>query len=386
MPWTGPTGFTSAARVEADSKIRSPASSVRPDGAGPGVGPVPQAHFERGTVMSSMDIWRIAHDGLPARAADRLDADMRHVLGVRAAMGGRPIEACRTTEEARAQPTLDMALRRILRDSAGDLGVGMEMRLIAGPKGEMRVRIYHPPGVDAARPLIVYFHGGLFVLGDLEHFDATPRSLACRTGAVVVSAHYRQAPEHRFPAAHEDAHAAWIWALENAAALGADARRAALVGEDAGGNLAVNVALRARDEGRIGPVHLGLIGPMAAMLFDLPSHLEPGEPGALNTEALRWASRKLFRRKDDLRDARANVAGRIDLGGLAPTTVILAAADPLRSEGEALADALRRAGVWVDMTLYEGVTHGFFGLYQIVNKAMFAQAQLARNLSLALGT
>ncbi len=82
----------------------------------------------------------------------------------------------------------------------------------------------------------------------------------------------------------------------------------------------------------------------------------------------------------------ANVAGRIDLGGLAPTTVILAAADPLRSEGEALADALRRAGVWVDMTLYEGVTHGFFGLYQIVNKAMFAQAQLARNLSLALGT
>ncbi len=338
--------------------------------------------------MSSMDIWRIAHDGLPALAADRLDADMRHVLGVRTAMGARPIEACRTTEEARTQPTLDMALRHILRDPPGNLGVATEMRLIAGPKGEMRARIYHPPGPDggAARPMIVYFHGGLFALGDLEHFDATPRNLAYRTGAVVVSAHYRQAPEHRFPAAHEDAYAAWIWALENAGALGTDPLRAALVGEDAGGNLAVNVALRAREDGRIGPAHLGLVSPMAAMLFDLPSHLEPSEPGALSTDALRWASRKLFRRRDDLRDARMNIAGRLDLAGLAPTTVILAAADPLRSEGEALADALRRAGVWVDMTLYEGVTHGFFGLYQIVNKAMFAQAQLARNLSLALGT
>ena len=263
----------------------------------------------------------------------------------------------------------------------------MEMRLIAGPKGEMRARIYHPPGVaDGLRPLIVYFHGGMFVLGDLEPFDATPRSLAHRTGAIVLSAHYRQAPEHRFPAAHEDAFAAWTWALENAAALGADPRRAALVGEDSGANLAVNVALRAREEGRTGPVHLGLISPMAAMLFDLPSHLEPAETGALSTGALQWASRKLSRRKEDLGDGRMNIAGRTDLGGLAPATVILAQADPLRSEGEALADALRRAGVWVELTRYEGVTHGFIGLYQIVNKAMFAQAQLSRNLSLALGT
>jgi len=336
--------------------------------------------------MSSVEVRRFAENGelhpAPADAApaDRLDADMRHVLSVLQQMGGRPIEDCRSPE-ARALPTLDMAVRRILRESVDDMGVGMEMHLVPGPTGEIRARIYAPQAESAGpRPMILFLHGGLFVLGDVDAYDATPRHLAARTGAVVVSAHYRQAPEHRFPAAHEDAQAAWEWMIGHAGTLGGDPARAVIVGEDAGGNLAVNVALRARAEGYREPLHLGLVTPMAAMLHDLPSHLEHAATFPFSTATLQWAGRKLFRRKDDAHDARMNIAGRGDLGGLPPTTVILAHADPLRSEGEALADALRRSGVWVDMTIYEGVTHGFFGLYRVVNKALFAQSQLARNL------
>lgn len=340
--------------------------------------------------MSSVEVRRFAENG-DLHAADsapieRLDADMRHILNVLQSMGGKRIDECRSPE-ARALPTLDMALRRILRDQVDDMGVGMEMRLIQGPTDEIRARIYVPQNdiVMGLRPMVLFLHGGGFVLGDVDNYDATPRALAARTGAVVVSAHYRQAPEHRFPAAHEDAYAAWNWLLEHAESLGGDARRAAIVGEGSGGNLAVNVALRARAEAKPLPVHLGLVTPMAAMLFDLPSHLENASTFPYSTATLEWAARKLFRKKDEAHDARMNIAGRTDLAGLPPATIILAEADPLRSEGEALADAMRRSGVWVDTTTYDGVTHGFFGLYRIVNKAMFAQGQLGRNLAAAFG-
>jgi acetyl esterase/lipase len=320
-----------------------------------------------------------------SQPVERLDADMRHVLAVLGQMGGRPIELLRTPE-ARAQPTLDMALRRILRDAHDDQGINMEMRLLPGPAGDIRARIYTPQAEAAApRPLLLYFHPGAFVLGDVDNYDATPRTLAQRTGAVVVSSHYRQAPEHRFPAAHEDAFGAWNWLVEHAEGLGADRRRMAIVGEGSGANLAVNVALRAKAHGGTAPLHLGLVTPMATLGFDLPSHFETEDTGPFRTESFKWAARKLLRKKEDALDPRLHLIERTDLGGLPPATIILAEADPLRSEGEALSDQLRRSGVWVDSTTYEGVTHGFFGLYQIVNKAMFAQSQLARNLSAAFG-
>lgn len=329
-----------------------------------------------------------ARDAMPSPEGEtppveRLDADMRHVLSVLGQMGGKPIESLRTPE-ARAQPTFDMALRRILRDSHDDQAINMEMRLIPGPSGDIRARIYTPQAMpNGARPVILYFHPGAFVLGDVDHYDATPRTLAQRTGAIVVSSHYRQAPEHRFPAAHEDAFAAWTWLGEHAAGLGGDARRLAIVGEGSGANLAVNVALRAKAQGSQLPIHLGLVTPMATLTFDLPSHLEIEDTGPFKTETFKWAARKLLRNKDDAHDPRLELIERGDLGGLPPATIILAEADPLRSEGEALSDLLRRSGVWVDVTTYEGVTHGFFGLHQIVNKAMFAQGQLARNLTAA---
>lgn len=360
------------------------------DALTPGHGASVGAATSRGRFMSSVEVRDFARNGevrsdSGAQPAERLDADMQHVLSVLRSMGGKRVEDC-TSPEARALPTLDMALRRILRDQNDDMGVTMEMRLVPGPTGDIRVRVYAPQDDGAhKRPLVLFLHDGAFVLGDVDNYDASPRFLAARTGAIVVSAHYRQAPEHRFPAAHEDASAVWTWLAEHAGALDADIARSAIVGEGAGGNLAVNVALRARHEGKPLPRHIGLITPMAAMLYDLPSHKENAETYPWSTATFEWAARKLFRKKDEAHDARMNIAGRMDLGGLPPATIILAEADPLRSEGEALADAMRRAGVWVDETVYDGVTHGFFGLYRVVNKALFAQGQLARNLGAAFG-
>lgn len=319
-----------------------------------------------------------SHGGNPMA---RADADMKHVLDVLATMEPKPIEQC-SAAEARAQPTLALALGRILKDGIDDQGVDMELRLIPGPAGDIRARVYTPRTAESTskRPLILYLHGGGWVLGDLDSYDATPRSLSRRTGAIVVSAHYRQAPEFRFPAAHEDSFAAWQWMIDNAEALGGDAGRAAIAGEGSGANMATNIALRARAEGVTQPMHQVLISPMVDGEPTLPSYVENMDARPLNTATVRWFMRKAFRGKDNANDPRIRLVERADLGGLPPATIILAEIDPLRSEGEALADALRRSGVWVDCTVYEGVTHQFFGLAQIVNKSMFAQSQVAKNL------
>lgn len=341
--------------------------------------------------MSSLEAGMAARDGPPGlppaepHYLGRLDTDMRHVLRVHAELGGRPLDGCKVAE-ARAQPGLEAAMRRIVgnRAPAGP-AVAVRSTTIAGPAGKIEARVYTPAdGGAAPRPMILYFHGGAFVVGELDESEATPRALANRVGAVVVSSHYRQAPEHRFPAAHEDAAAAWRWLIENAGELGGDAARAAIVGEGSGGNLAVNVALRARSEGKTVPRHAVLITPMATMDFDLPSHRENPETRPFSTADLQWASRKLFRRKTDMADPRIDLIERTDLDGLPTTTLILAEHDPLRSEGQALGARLRRSGVRVDETVYEGVTHGFVGLSRVVNKAIFAEGQMARNLRGAL--
>jgi acetyl esterase len=236
-----------------------------------------------------------------------------------------------------------------------------------------------------ALPMLLYFHSGGFTLGGLDHDDETPRALSKRCNAVVVSAQYRQAPEFKFPAAHEDAWAAWTWMIENSRSLRGDPTRAALVGEEAGGNLAVNVALRARDGGGVVPKHLGLITPMAGTDFSRPSYVEDAESRPVGTATIRWFYKRALRGKNTLSDKRLNLVDRPDLAGLPATTIVNAAIDPLRSEGEALADALRRHGVWVDATTYDGVTAQFFGLARIVNKAMFAQSQVIRNLNETFG-
>lgn len=336
--------------------------------------------------MSSVQVRSLAEvRGAAALLADdtvpRADADMQHLLEVLAALQPLPIETL-SAAEARAQPGPAAALRRILRVPPQDYDVAMELRLLPGPAGDLRARVYTPVATAAGpRPMILYLHGGGWVIGDLEDYDAAPRMLARRTGAVVVSAHYRQAPEFKFPAAHKDSLAAWEWMLEQAEALGGDAENAALAGEGSGGNLAVNIALTAHAEGATQPRHLLLVSPMAGTDFTLPSYIENAQSQPLRSDTVRWFYKKALRNRAGFADARLNLYERGDLGGLPPTTIILAEIDPLRSEGELLAQALRRSGVWVDCTVYDGVTHQFFGLGAVVNKAVFAQSQATHNLS-----
>ena len=316
----------------------------------------------------------------------QIDADMKHVLDGLVEMGARPLETI-TPEMARRQPRAAEAISAILgrqgRERPED-GVEAEDITIPGAEGDLPARVYRPMGLlSRLNPVVLYFHGGGFVTGDLDSHDASARAIARRTGAIVVSVGYRLAPEHRFPAAHDDAWAAWRWLAAQVGSLSGDPRRLAIAGEDAGANLAANVALRARDARITQPIHQVLIHPIAGSALDTPSYGETLRARPIGLPAMRWRFRQLFADEAQAGDARIDLAARQDLAGVAPATIVLAQIDPLRSEGEALAEAFEHAGVAVNCWTYEGVTQGFFGLGLVVTKALFAQSDTADALGKA---
>ncbi len=194
------------------------------------------------------------------------DAQMQAVLDQLVKLGAKPVETL-SVAAARANPTPADAVVALLQARGQDASpqpvAKIENRTIDGATGPLQARIYWPQNAAASAllPLIVYFHGGGWVIADLDVYDASPRALANGAQAIVISVHYRQAPEHRFPAAHDDAYAAWQWALHNAATLNGDPARIAIAGESAGGNLAASVAIRARDNNLQVPLHQLLIYP-----------------------------------------------------------------------------------------------------------------------------
>jgi acetyl esterase/lipase len=316
----------------------------------------------------------------------RIDADMKHVLDRLAEMGARPLELL-TPDLARRQPRPAEAISAILgkqgRERPDD-GVAAEDITLAGAEGELPARIYRPMGLlSRLNPVVLYFHGGGFVTGDLDSHDASARAIARRTGAIVVSVSYRLAPEHKFPAAHDDAWAAWDWLNRQVRQLAGDPQRLALAGEDAGANLAAHVALRARDAGGTQPVHQLLIHPIAGHDMTTASYGETLRARPIGLPAMRWRFRQVFDGEADSGDQRIALASRTDWAGVAPATIALAGIDPLRSEGEALAEAMEQAGVKVDCWTYEGVVQGFFGLGLVVTKALFAQSDAADALGKA---
>lgn len=323
-------------------------------------------------------------------APPRLDSDMSHVLSCWQKLGGRGLQGL-TLDAARALPALVAASRAILRRT-DDLGVDMEPARITGAAGPLPARVYRRRA--AARGgkagAILFFPGGGWVLGTLDAHDETCRALALRTGAVIIAVLPRQAPEHKFPAAHEDANALWAWLMREAEGLGIDPRRCAVVGEGSGGNLALNVALFARDTKGADklppPVHVAMLTPVAGGGLDTPSHRECGAALPLGTPGTKWLGQQVFEQTKQAYDKRIALALRADLSGLPPVSLVLAEADPLRSDGEQLAQVLRRSGVRVTSSLYEGVTHDFFGLGQVVTKAAFAQGEVGMALALALDT
>lgn len=317
----------------------------------------------------------------PATMPGTPTPDMQAVLDELAALNGKPIETL-SAKEARKQPTPADAVAKLMkqRNLQPEAVADVANRSIDGPAGKIKLRIYSPPGAGPF-PLIVYYHGGGFVIADLDVYDASPRALCNAAGAVVVSAHYRQGPEHKFPAAHDDAFAAYRWVLANAAKIKGDASRIAVVGESAGGNLANYVSVAARDGKLIMPVHQVLVYPVTDSDVTTPSYVENAQAKPLNKAMMQWFFVNAAT-PADAKDPRLAPL-HADLAGLPPTTVIAAQIDPLRSEGEAFADKLVAAGVKVDYRLYHGVAHEFFGMGAVVPEARQAVAFAAGNLQTA---
>lgn len=257
-------------------------------------------------------------------------------------------------------------------------------RAATGPAGDIPVRVYRP-AADPALPVVVFFHGGGWVIGSVETHDNTCRSLANGVGAVVVSVEYRLAPEHTFPAAIDDAFAATRWVWEHANQIGGDAGRVALAGDSAGGNLAAVVALRAREESGPPLAYQALIYPVTDYEFDSASMRDNATGFFLERDSMRWFYGHYLRDPSDGADWRVSPARARDLSGLPPAFVLTAEFDPLRDQGEAYARRLAAAGVDVDLRRYDGVFHGFFGMRDLMEPAQQAFDDVTEALRAALG-
>lgn len=319
-----------------------------------------------------------------------VDPDLKHVLDSVKDLGMKPIEKL-SPQDARAQPTVADGVKALLQKAgtpmAPEAGVTVKDVKYPSAHGELGARVYVPEGGTAGQmPVILYFHGGGWVIAGLDAYDASARALAKQAQAIVVSADYSYAPEHKFPAAHEDAVAAYKWVLAKAAEWGGDPKRVALVGESAGGNLAINTAIAARDQGLQAPVAEVLVYPVAGVDMNTPSYKDEGSAKPLNKDMMAWFFDKVAKSDADKTDPRLDLIERADLKGLPPTTIINAQIDPLRSDGEMLADKLRKAGVTVEQKTYDGMTHEFFGLGAVVAKAKDAEAYAANALKAGFKT
>jgi len=262
------------------------------------------------------------------------------------------------------------AFRRLFRESLGALDHAgqpadvhsVDTETIAGPAGPIRIRIYQPHG-DGPAAAVCYFHGGGWVIGDIDTHDGTCRTLCHRTGAVVVSVDYRLAPEHRYPAALDDCEAATAWLADNAGRLGADPGRLAVAGDSAGGNLAAAVTLRARRPGGPALRAQALVYPALDFTSERPSVRANGEGYLLTAAAMRWFCAQYLGDADPADPMASPLLADLATGpALPPAVVAVAEFDPLRDEGRAYADALEAAGVEVRLLEFPGLVHGFLGL------------------------
>ena len=247
-----------------------------------------------------------------------------------------------------------------------------------GSAGPVRVRVYRPEGEEPFAGLL-WFHGGGWVIGSLDTHDRICRALCRRAGALVCSVDYRLAPEHRFPAALEDAWAATRWVADQAVALGVDPARLAVGGDSSGGNLAAAVALQARRAGL--PLTLqALVYPVTDHRFDTASYDEFADGYGLTGEGMRWFWEQYLGPAGNGSAVEASPLRAADLRDVAPALVLTAEADVLRDEGEAYAGRLLAAGVPVTLTRYAGMVHGFLRHGGIVDRAHDALDEIAAAL------
>jgi len=249
--------------------------------------------------------------------------------------------------------------------------------------GEITVRVYKPAGMGP-QPVLVFYHGGGWVIGDLYTHDGICRSIVNAAGCAVASVDYRLAPEFKYPVPVEDSYAGLLWVVANATRLGLDSARIAVGGDSAGGNLAAVMALLARD--RRGPRLLLqiLVYPVTNHDFGTASYRENGTGFVLTTDDMRWFWRHYLSREEQGREMTASPIRAKSLADLPPALVITAGCDPLRDEGDAYAARLRDAGVAVTLTPYPGMFHGFLRMTRILDQSRVLLDEIAGALKKAL--
>jgi acetyl esterase/lipase len=306
---------------------------------------------------------------------------MQRLLEAWSAFRGRPLEGL-TAAEARAQPSLQTAVDVVLKKQGKSVApqsvAKVESRLVPGAEGDLTARVYTPAG-EGPFPVLVYFHGGGWVLGGIEDYDASARALANAAGCVVVSVGYRQAPEHPYPAAVKDASAAFSYISKNAGEFGGDSRRVAVGGEGSGANLAAVVCMMAMEQRSRMPVHQLLICPITNFAFDTPSYRRNANARPYSKAGMQWFFKQYLSKRGQAKSPYVSILKK-SLVDLPPATVIVAELDPLRSEGEAYHKHLLAGAVDSQIGIYSGVTADFFGTGRVVAKAKKAANFAGRRL------
>ena len=273
---------------------------------------------------------------------------------------GGPDISEQTPEEARAAIANFAAMQAGAPEPAR-----VEDRNVPGPAGDIPVRVYASEGDNL--PVVMYFHGGGWVLGDIDSHDGTCKQLLAELGeAVVVSVHYRLAPEDKYPAAAEDCYAATRWVAENASEIGGDGARLAVCGDSAGGNLSAVVSQMARDRGGAAIAAQVLHVPVTDHNYSYPSYTENAEGMLLTKASMVWFWDHYLNSDADGQEAYASPLKAADLSGLPPALVQTAEYDPLRDEGEAYGAALEAAGTEVSVHRYDGVVHDPFMMFAVI--------------------
>jgi acetyl esterase len=304
-----------------------------------------------------------------------LDPQAQQVMAQIAALGFPPVY---TVTPVRAR--INFKARPL---AAGPEVAKVQDLLIPGPGPSIPVRLYTPAG-RGPFPILVWFHGGGWVVGDLDSADATARHLTVGAGCVVLSVDYRLAPETKFPGAAEDCYAATQWAAQHAARFNGDPARIAVGGDSAGGNLAAVVSLMARD--RSGPplVFQLLVYPVTHCDFTTDSYQRCADGYLLSRAGMEWYWNHYLRDAADAANPYAAPLVATDLSGLPGALVITAEFDPLCDEGAAYARRLQEAGVPTTYSRYDGMIHGFFGMPAVVDKGRQAVAEASAALKTAI--
>lgn len=306
---------------------------------------------------------------------------MQTVIEKLASYGTPPLYTLSPADARKAPSPADAAMA-VMKDyniPAPAMNVDTTGKDIPVTGGQIHLRIYTPKTGKSVYPVIVYYHGGGWVIANLDTYNASAQALAEQSEAVLISVAYRQAPEFKYPTAHNDSYAAYVWALQNAASIKGDPKRVAVAGESAGGNLAAAVSIMARGRGVMLPVHEVLVYPIANYDFTSASYVKYDSAKPLNRPLMQWFFNNYLPTPAAGKDSLISLVNA-NLKGLPPTTIIAAEIDPLQSEGQTLYNNMLTAGVTASYQKYIGVTHEFFGMATVIPEAKQAQAYAAVQL------